>query len=171
VFSNSTGVIYRSNETLTTSDTTDYYPLTVSGSKKLVFQITSANPGYVARICPYNPSTGSITFSGPYVFPSDGLSYVSGFNSTARNDYCVVVFNNGSTYGASCTLGLNVATRTPLHAMFLQALILRSLLGFLITKKHLSIHMLRFFCYKNQRRKSSEQFSKHLDNKHLIMET
>ncbi len=93
-------------DTLTSTDAVDFYTFKVSGTRSVIFRLVTSNSDYVAIICPYNPTTGDITLSGPYVAAGE-IKAIGDFNSDNRNDYCVVVLNQGTTYGTSYTFALN----------------------------------------------------------------
>ena len=93
-------------DTLESNDAIDTYVLNLTGTRTAVFALETTNTDYVAIICPYDPATGDITLSGPYV-TGGNTSAVNDLNSDGQNDFCVVVLNQGSTYGTSYTFAFN----------------------------------------------------------------
>lgn len=93
-------------DTLTSSDAVDFYTFKVSGTRSVIFRLITTNKDYVAIICPYNPTTGDVTLSGPYVAAGE-IKAIGDFNSDMQNNYCVVVLNQGSSYGTNYTFALN----------------------------------------------------------------
>lgn len=95
-------------DTLTSDNAVNFYVFTLSGERTAVLTLQTTGD-YIALICPYDPSTGNVDVSSnnPYVTKGQSKYFSMVNQDNKQKNFCLVVMNLGSEYGASYTVGMN----------------------------------------------------------------